>query len=365
LQESYVWRAILWTFVITGLVGLAATLDPGFLTVFNALNVVPVSTGERIEMLVTKGSMLSRTITTDLYFLEKDASFRKVTTFEDMWQCVTDFNGQLFVTFQDKDGTGGGASSIFKDGKWVRSVSAPTGFEITDAASYEGMVYALAVTGDGKKLAAQVLGEQGWQPAGEPFDAGKEIKFGGSAGVEGGVLVMYAAGPTNSLGMIDLAKTHWYLVTFDGAKWGAEQPLDVPAGAMPNLCVYQGAPGVILLPSEEDQPAKLALVKDGKLDVASEIPTKGRGKVVAAWLVELAGQNQVFLVGPGRVWALPFADMKAGEARQLLAVEEGSMLRSRLYVGLLGVGAVLMVSLGAAWLVMRIRRLGRKRDDKE
>jgi len=363
LQESYVWRAILWTFVITGLVGLAAMLDPGFLTVYNALSVIPVSTGDRIEILATKGSMLSRTLTTDLYFLEKDGSFRKVTTFGDMPQCVTGFDGQLFVTFQSGDGTGGGSSSIFKDGKWVRSVSAPAGLDITDVVSHEGMVYALGVTGDSKKLAAQVLGDQGWQPAGEPFDAGKEIKFGGSADVKGGVAVMYAAGPANALGMVDLEKTHWYMVTFDGVKWGAEQPLDVPAGAVPNLCVYQGAPGVMLLPSKEDEPAKFALVKDGKLDMASEIPTNGRGMIVRAWLVDLAGEYKVFLVGPGRVWALPFADMKAGEARQLVAVEEGSMLRSRLYVGLLGVGAVMMVSLGVAWLVMRIRGLGRKREE--
>jgi len=46
-----------------------------------------------------------------------------------------------------------------------------------------------------------------------------------------------------------------------------------------------------------------------------------------------------------------------GGPRLLLEVEVATLLRSRIYVGLMAAGAVLLVSLGVAWLVVRVRNI--------
>jgi hypothetical protein len=351
---------ILWTFALTCLVILVAMFDPGFLSSFAGLMVIPVSTGDRIEVLVTQGAPFAQSVQTDLYFLSTDSSFTKAANFTDMPQCVDAYRGELFVTFRQPSLDTGGASSIFKDGKWARSVSAPIGFNIVDVASFGDTMYALGMGADNKKIELCALGETGWQRVPDAYDAGKEITYAGSVAVRGGIDILYATGKKGRFGTIDLESVRWFHVLFDGKNWGAEEPLNIPEGKVPCVSPYEGELALLLLSTVEGEPVQLATVKQGKLDVIARIPTADKGLIVRSWLVDLGGNEHVFLVGLGKLWDVPLANMKPGAPRLLLEVPSGSLVRSRLYVGLAGGGAVLLVSLGIAWLVMRLRTLRRR-----
>ena len=360
MHETLVRRMILWTFALTCLVILVAMFDPGFLASFAGLMVIPVSTSDRIEVLVTAGAPFAQSVQTDLYFLSTDSSFTKVAGFTDMPHCVDAYRGELFVTFRQSSRDAGGTSSIFKDGKWARSVPAPSGFDIVDVASFGDTMYALGMGADNKRIELCALGESGWQRVPEAYDAGKEITYAGSVAVRGGIDILYATGKKGRFGTIDLDSIRWYHVLFDGKKWGAEEALDIPKGEVPRVSSYEGDLALLLLSTVEGEPVQLATVKQGELDVIAHIPTTDKGLIVRSWLVGLDGDEHVFLVGLGKLWDVPLANLVPGEARLLHEVPRGAVMRSSIYSTLAGFGAVLLVSLGIAWLVMRLRGLRRK-----
>lgn len=349
---------ILWTFAFTGVVMLVASFDPGFLTAFQGLGVLPVSTGPRVEMLVPRRTPFSQGTTTDLYFFEKDGSFTKADSFEEPIQCVTAVDGQLFITFAHSEDAGvGGPSSILKDGKWVRSVSAPVDFEILDVVSLKGKVYALGPTVDGTGIVLGALGEGGWQKVAEPFDVGKAVTYAGAVETEAGIEMVYGCDVMDAAGRVDAKNAKWCHVTFDGTKWGAAKALGLPAGRTPFVADYEGALAVLLPPAAKNEPVEIDLVKGDGLEQIAQVPTVDRGAIARAWLVPLADQYHVILVGPGKVWDVPLTGLTPGGPRLLLEVEVATLLRSRIYVGLMAAGAVLLVSLGVAWLVVRVRNI--------
>jgi len=364
LRESHIWRVIMWTAIVVGAVMLIIVIDPGFLYVLSA-GAIPVDTGGRIELLVTPGTPISGRAATDLYWLDKDGTFAKVASLNEFPKCVTALDGQLFVTFAVASGgvTRSGASSIFRDGKWVRSVSAPERFDIDDVVSLGGLLYAFGVSPDGGKIDVRVLEENGWRKPAEPFDAGTGIAFAGCLDVSGVIEVLYASGPRTSLGGPDLEKTQWRYVSFDGSRWGEPQALHVPPAVSPNVAAYGDKFALVLSPVKEGEPLNVAVVDGPDLKTVADIPTKGLGAVQQAWLVPLGGQEHVLVITLGRIWDVPLANGAPGIPRMLLETSQSSRLRSEIYVGILAVGAVLLVFFGLAWLFIRLRAVlkGRKR----
>lgn len=362
MTEKYIWRAVLWTLLATAVIGLIAGFDPGFIVYYPIEGIIPVSTGQRVEIPVVRTSALTRDLQTDLYFFETDGSFRKVTTFPDALACVTGYQGQLFICFRAaRDEQGGGPSAIYKDGQWVRGVSAPADMRIADVAPFEGTVYAVAVTGDGKEFRILALGQNGWEQRGDPFDAGPELGMRGLQSLGKSLEVVYSEGAGSLSDVTDLAKVEWFHVSFDGAKWGKPERIDVPPGYLPVVDAYNGALALGLVPLGTGIPVRIATVQSGKLETLVEIPTRPKQRVTRASLADLGGQHHVFLAGPGHLWDVPLVNGVPGSARELLSIEEGSRVRSNLYVALWLLCSVLMVALGITWLVMRLKNFGRGR----
>ncbi|MCD6405719.1 MAG: hypothetical protein J7M19_07825 [Planctomycetes bacterium] len=355
MNEKNIWRIVLWTIAATGLVLLVASFDSGTFNLFIGGNVIPVSTGKHIEMVIIRGSSLRGSSLTDLYRLGEDDSFEKVTTFQQAPQCVTGLDGKLFITFSD------GQSSFFDDGKWVRGVSAPRDLKVIDVAGYEGRIHAIGLTDDKHKLSVAVLGDEGWQKTAEPFDAGKVIRFRGCIDVEGGIEVLYVAGPVDVVGRPDPDKAHWYHVLFDGRKWGEERPIDIPPRMIPVIASYEGQLALCLMPLDRNAPVTITLPADGKPEPIAEVPPPEKGRAVTPWLVQVAGKYRMILCGADKVWEVPLENLKPGAPHLLMATGAGARIRAHVYVVLLSLGSVLLVSLGVTWLVMRVRTYKRAR----
>ncbi len=356
MNEKNIWRVILWTIAATGLVLLVASFDSGTFNLFIGGNVIPVSTGKHIEIVVVGRSSLRGSPLTDIYLLGEDDSFKKVTTFRDIPQCVTALGGKLFIVFS------GGQSSFFEDGKWVRGVSAPGDLEVIDVAGYEGRIHAFGLTDDKHKILVAALGDKGWEKPAEPFDAGKVIHFRGCIDVEGGIEVLYVAGPVDVVGRPDPDKAHWYHVLFDGHKWGEERPIDIESRAIPIVACYEGALALCLAPPDRNEPITIALLTDEKPEPIAKIPPPDKGRAVVPWLVKLGSQYRVILCGADKVWDVHLENLKPDAPHLLMATGTGSRIRANLYIVLLSLGSVLLVSLGVTWLVMRVRtyrRVGR------
>jgi hypothetical protein len=359
LSEVYVWRAVFWTILVTGVVALAASLDPGFLAYYQARGVVAVSTGDRIEVVASGSSAFSRQVSTQLYAYDDAHGLKKTASLADSFQCVTGYNGQLLIVFQnDPDQPVGGPSSIYKDGKWVRGYASPVDLRIIDVAPFKGVVCAIALDRQ-SRFVATGLGPSGWQVQGDPVDLGKDAVVAGCQGFDKEFAVLYYTGPVTSLGVPDLEKAEWHLVGFDGARWGKPRDVAVPAGYIAGLSTYRGLPALAMVPAQKDKPVRIVTVGDGKLIDVAEIPMVKKGAITAAWLCELAGRYYVFLSGPGRLWEVTLAASGPTEPKELMNVGEGAIIRSHIYVTAMGVSAVVMVALGVTWLVLRARRIGK------
>jgi len=358
MGDQRIWKAILITLAVTAAVIVLLLVDPGFLSVFMR-GVIPVSTGERIEVLIVSTSPVRGPSGTDLYWVEPDGSFKKVAAFDPPAHCVTAFDGKLFVTFQDQ------SSGVIKDGKWVRGVSPPGDFRIFDVAPLDGTVHAFSVLnaaglfkpGDGVRVAA--LTENGWETPAAPYEAGRRIWFMGCVEVDGGIEVLLAEGEETFTGMPDIAGAKWFHVLFDGDGWGPERELAVPQRMFPNISAYEGRLAFTLMPLDEGRPVQLAFESDGDLEVVCDIAPVEKGQVLHAWLVALAGEYRVVLVGAGSIWMVPIQDFKAGEPVRLLQTSRWARLRSNIYVGVLVLCAILLVALGLTWLVMRLASIGK------
>lgn len=360
MSEVYIWRAVFWTVLVTGVVALAASLDPGFLAYYQTHGVIAVSTGDRIDIVASGSAAFSRQVSTQLYSLDEKLELTKVATLNESIQCVTDFDGQLFAVFRDDSASpGGGPSSVFRDGRWVRGYAAPADLRIIDVSTFRGTVCAIALDRDSKYVAAG-LGPSGWQVQGDPVDLGKDAVIAGCQGFDKEFTLLYYNAPSTSLGAPDVSKAEWHIVGFDGAKWGKPRDIAVPARYVAGLSQYRGAPAMALVPVEKDQPVSVVTLEGEKLTEIAEIPTVKRGVITAAWLCELAGRYHVLLTGPGRLWEVALGASGPSEPRQLMNVGEGAIIRSHVYVTVMGIAAVMMVALGVTWLVLRVRRIGKR-----
>ncbi|MHC4713632.1 MAG: hypothetical protein ACYTAN_10250 [Planctomycetota bacterium] len=356
MRETQIWKAVLLTMAVTAAVFLLVMVDPGFLSSYAGPGVIPVSTGERIEMLAVTVSPLRGPNTTELYWLTDQGDLNKVRSFEDVLQCVTAADGALFITFRD------GTSSVIEDGEWKRGISPPYGFNIFDVASLGTKIHAFGLTGGeggqasvGEKLHVAVL-DDGWHDAGT-FDAGKQIVFAGCTEVAGGIEVVYGAGPMSIIGRPEIEKVRWYHVLFDGEKWGEEQPIEVPERLVPRVAAYKGQLALCLLPLDEGVPVRIATVSKEKVEGFAEVTPPDDGQVLEAWLVELAGQHRLILCAAGKVWEITLDDGKPGAVRTLMEISRAARIRSHVYVAVLIIASLALVSLGVTWLVLRLAAL--------
>ena len=293
MRESVIWRLVLGTFVFTALLMLLMRFDGGFLSMAPARAAIPVSTDDRIEIVVTPTAPLSGNATTEIWWLEKGGAFTKKASFQQTPQSVAAVNGDLFMAFR------GGDASIFKDAKWVKGVSTPSGMPLFDVAAYQGKVYAVGPVGDSRRIGIRVLGQAGWEEAAKPFPVAKKIPFAEVVAVADGLDVLYGSGPEGSSGQPDFNNTRWYHVHFDGKEWGQEEPLDFPKGFLPCPSSYKDKPAYVLSALEKDAPLRIALLENGKISVVSEIPTRDLGIVSSGWIVPLGGEEHLILTSAG------------------------------------------------------------------
>lgn len=360
MDERKIWKVILWTMLATALVVVLFILDPGFLSAYLG-GVVPVSTGERVEVLMVTTSPLGGRSGTELWWLEPDGSFEKAASFDPATHCVTALDGKLFVTFKDQ------SSGIIENGKWVRGVSPPPDFRIYDVAPLRGKLHALSMSngqgepvGPGTGVRIVALGEDGWERPAPAWDAGRKIWFMGCVEVADGIEVLCAEGEESFAGMLDITTAKWFHILFDGEGWGEEMPLSVPERVFPNIGSYDGELAFTLVPLDKGKPVQLAFESDGALDVACDLAPVEMGRVLSAWLVELAGEHKVILAGASAVWVVPLKDLEPGKPRQLMEISAAAKTRSYIYVGVLAVGAVMLVALGITWLLMRVSAMRRR-----
>jgi protein involved in polysaccharide export with SLBB domain len=77
-----IWKLVFGTIIFLALLTLVTWLDRDFLTMIPANEAIPVSTGDRIEIVVTELGPLSGTPTTDIYWLESTGTFTKKTSLD-------------------------------------------------------------------------------------------------------------------------------------------------------------------------------------------------------------------------------------------------------------------------------------------
>lgn len=366
MSERRIWQVVVVTMMVTGLVLVALTCDPDFLSGFHPGGVIPVSTGQRAEILMVKVSPLQGRGSTDLYWLEKDGAFEKVRSFEESARCVTAVGPNVFITFAD------GSSLILKDAGTLRGVAAPVGFEILDVAPLDGKVCAFGLTGGsrgrfgvGTRLHTALLDEGGWRQDAEPFTSDGEIFFRGSIGVEGGVEVMFATGPASVTGGPDRENVTWKRVRFDGVSWSGEEPLEVPDGVIPFMVVYKGRPAFFLVPFDWEEKIEFAVLEGNAVKVVASIAQPDEGRIVSAWLVELDGEYGAILSGGRSVWEVPMTDgIGFGRPRLIMQISAASVRRNFVYIGILLMAAVLLVSAGVTWFVIRVALMTKRLKSK-
>lgn len=366
MSERRIWQVVIVTMMVTGLVLVALTWDPDFLSGFHSGSVIPVSTGQRVEILMGRISPLQGRGSTDLYWLEKDGAFEKVRSFEESAQCVTAVGGNVFITFAD------GSSIILADAGTLRGVAGPVGFKIFDVAPLDGKVCALGLTGGSKgrfgvgtRLHAALLDEGGWRQDAKPFTPDGEIFFAGSIGVEGGVEVVFATGPSSITGGPKMEKVAWHRVRFDGASWSDQEPLEVPEGVIPLLVAYEGSPAFFLIPFDGEDEIGFAVLEGNVVHAVAKIAQPDEGRIVSAWLVELDGEYRAILVGGRSVWEVPMTGGSSfGRPRRIMQISAASVRRGYVYIGILLLAAVFLVSAGITWFAIRIALIAKRPKDK-
>ncbi len=351
MRDARIWKAAVWLLMAVGLLLIFAQCDRGVFNLFTPAGVIPVSTGQGMAIVSTSVSALRGEQSARLSLVEPDGKMKTAQEFNQGAQCVTGFDGNVFITFAD------GASSIFKDGQWLRSVSAPEGMDITDVTGFQGTVYAFGLSEDERRIAVRMLGDEGWSEPAAPFDAAKRIVFAGCIDVGDLIYVYYGAPKSDAKSLTGI--DDWYYTTFDGTKWGVKTRLDLPADAISSIASYRGELAFVITRGKKDVPVEIGLVKDGRLDVAAQVPTAGLGRIISGWLVAVGGTEHLVLSGAAKSWDVPLEDLKPGTARLLVSQSGSSRLRGDAYVGALALAAVLLVSLGFVWFLIRLRRLGR------
>ncbi len=351
MGEKRIWRVIFWNILATSLLMLVTLFDGGSFSSYTGGAVIPVALSERVEILMSKGSPLRGPGETELHWLEPDETLTLKRTFEAFPQCVTGFDNKLFITFHDGD------SSILEDGQWVRSINAPDDFSIVDVAPLAGAVYAFGTPAQGKSLAVARLSDDGWQTPAEPFDAGEDIRFFGSTEVDGGIELLYVSGPGDVLGRVDIEKALWRHVLFDGSSWGAPESLTFPSGFFPRISSHGGRLAFVLVPVEAKTPLQVVVAGRDGLETLAEIPPPEKGRIIDAWLLTLKENSFVLLVCGGRILRVDLDGSTVSPPSLLMESGAFALMRTNIYVALLAVGALLLVSLGLAWFVMRLKAI--------
>ena len=361
MHERRIWKVIRWTLLATALIALVLVFDPGFLSGYIGGGAIAVTNGSRVEVLVVTSSPLGGSSGTELWWLEPDGSFKQATSFDPATHCVSAFDGKLFVTFKDQ------SSGIIENGKWVRGVSPPADFRIYDVAPLGVKLHALSMSnvqgdpgGPGTGLRIAALGDDGWEKPVSAWDAGRKIWFMGCIEVAGGIAVLCAEREENFAGMLDITTAKWFHILFDGEAWGEEMPLSVTEGMFPIIGSYDGALAFTLVPLDKGKPLQLAFESAGALEVVCEIAPPEERSVFSAWLVAPAGDHKIILAGASAVWVVPLSkDLDPGTPEKLMEISTGARTRSYIYVGVLAVGAVMLVALGITWLIMRLAAMRR------
>jgi hypothetical protein len=350
LRESMIWKLVVATILFTGILMLVSSFDKGFFNVIQGGAAIAVSTGNRIELVVTQRTPVSQEGATEIYSLEKDGSLKKYKSFEGAPMCVTAFAGRLFLGFFD-DG-----ASIFKDGQWERGVTAPPGLTIYDVGPIGDRVYAFGPVSDSRKVGVQALGETGWEEAAQPLDTGKKNLLVTCADVAGGIEVLYGTGQVGYLGTADVSKFEWFHVRFDGKEWGVPKPLDLGGQIQPQMSSYKGEPAFVFTPVKKNEPVKVAVLDNDKLKTIAEIQVTAIGVPTGGWLVALGDEEHLILSTIGAVWDVRLdGNLKFIDSKRLIEVSSSSRARTNVYVGLFAVVAVVLVSLGIAWFLVRLR----------
>lgn len=342
---------IFWTLAVTAIILLLTILDPGFLSGYLGGGVLAVSTGERIEMLVPERAPLRAAAANRLHWLKSDGSLESLASFKEPIQCISGFDAGVFITFKDNQ------SSIFKNGKWTRGVSPPPNFRIRDVAPFQGTIYAVGQAAENSKFELARLGENGWDRLPAVFDAGRTVGLAGFTYVSGGLEVLYASISRDVIGRLDPEKTRFYHVLFDGEKWGEEVPVQLPARTYPVIASYKGSLALLLLPLDKNVPVKLVTVAGASLQTVTEIPVPKDKRILSAMLAGVADEYTAVLVGANSIWDVKLTDAAAAPPRIVIKGSPAARMRSHLYVGLFGLSAVMLVSLGITWLILRIGSL--------
>jgi hypothetical protein len=149
----------------------------------------------------------------------------------------------------------------------------------------------------------------------------------------------------------------WHYTVFDGKTWAAAADVAVPEGMMPNVSSLDGELAFVLTSIEKGKPALVTVLRSGNLETIAEVPTEGLGRMLVGWLVTAGGKRHLVLTGAVSAWDVPMGDAGPGEPVKILAISGASRARSGIYVGLAAVAAVMLVSLGVAWFIVRLRRV--------
>jgi len=345
-----IWKLIVATILFMGILMLVSSFDKGFFNVIQGGAAIAVSMGDHIELVVTQRTPVSQNGSTEIYALDKDATLAKYKSFEGAPMCVTSFAGRLFLGFVD-DGV-----SIFKNGQWERGVTSPPGLTIYDVAPIGDKVYAFGPVSDARKVGVRVLGETGWEEAAQPLDTGKKNLIVTCVDVAGGIDVLYGTGAVGYLGGVDVGKFEWFHVRFDGKEWGTAKPLDLAGQTLPQMSSYKGEPVFVFTPGKKDEPVRIAALDNGKLRTLADISVAAIGVPSSGWLVALGDEEHLILSTIGAVWDVRLdKNLKFVDSKRLIAVSSASRARTSVYVGLFAVVAVVLVSLGIAWFLVRLR----------
>lgn len=367
MQPSRIWKLIFWAALVTGVIMLVASFDPALTR--GVPSALAVSTGHRIEVLISPVGATSNSAPTDLYWLEADGSFKKIRSFEEEIACVTAFQGNLFITFQTDQGSAdrgiqgaGGASSIFKDGQWVSTAAAPADFGIFDVAPLGDSVCAVGAVGKGGKIGVRVLEKGAWIEPVQPFDTGRELLIVAVVEIDGGVEAIYASGKRNWYGGADLSKTAWHHVFFDGKAWGKEIAVDPAGDTVIAPATYKGRPAFFTVSADKRLLRLAAAREDGALDEAFQVDLRATGTPHGVSLAALGDAEHLFISAEGAIWDFPVAGGTPGAPKALVKSDMGVGARRQIYMGLFAVGAVIMFSLAVAWAVVRVKGLGKARE---
>ena len=350
MRERSIWKIVLWTVTGLALLFIVMQADGGFLTVFPGDAVIPVPLGDEIQIVATRSTPLSGGTRTTLYRLKPGGSVEELKSFADAPQCVTGVEGRVFITFED------GSSSIFEEGRWLRSVAAPTGLKVMDVAAAGSKVYGFGLLGDEQRIGVRLYEGAGWSEPGPPLDAGEPVFFRGCIDVSGGVAVFFGTNK-GAIKHLDFGNMRWRYAIFDGHIWGDAVDVKVPEEVMPNISALDGELIFVFTSTEKRGPVTIAALADGEPKTLAEMSTEGLGRVLDGWLVSAGGKRHLILTGAAAAWDVPLEGMQPGEASKILAISGASRARSSIYVGLAAVAAVMLVSLGVAWFMMRLKRV--------